>query len=609
MPPPRSHRPRPRGKSRDVPFLDPVRLAVAAMDRIRSVAKKSGRIERMGLPISAEARAEVLALEPSIPPSYLAALAEHATVGGSEIFYGPDAIRAAMRDLPRRGADAARYFPFGELHGGIVSFDRVPREDSQAAPPGEWAVVALHPSGRVDPISETFAHWLDSIADEREEQIAFALSLPDPLLRVLTDLGFRPNVERIRYLLDSSDEEALTMLLGARAMREASGTSGRLYDATGKAHLVLDAYDFSLTVTLRVGERVFQADEVFRWLRSFRDEDLLGRHDANAAPSHIDRVRDLRKAEPEAATAIRGTFAMHALPAPDREFVSGAGGSADMFWVAARAREGYSLLYTVEKGTLRRAQRSPHTIHRLHMTQHGELWASGDTHAIRFAGGSAKAYLIRSAESSAPRGIVGDQPIIWGSDFVAGFDGDRFGPFEPQPQLTPPDEQVRGVVTRGHEVFMLVCGELVGAVAWFDGTRWVPIEEAQMIDGDLVALDSDDHARYVLVADGQVLRVEIGMARAIPLPFGSEAFVTDARERRPLFDVKITAWGVVFATAGGIICCRDDDTTFYEAPNCDATARLERLGNEADSPLLACVGPHLWVWDGGVPTIVDTRKW
>ncbi len=600
--PPRSGPPKPRSKSQGAPFLDPLRLTMAAIDRIRGVAEKSGRLDRMGLPLGDDARAVLVALEPRLPESYLAALREHQSFAGDEELYAPDRIRVALDEVTRLGFDAARYFPIGALHGATVAFDR-----GVEAQPAEWAVVALRGGGSVGALADSFAHWMDAIADEREEQLAFALSMPDRLSRILVELGFRPSPDRIVYHVDTSDEDALALLLGARAMREARGASGRLFDATGRAHLTFDAFDFSLIVALRVGERVFTADDVFRWFRAFRDEDLMGR-EGGGPPSHPDRVRDMRRADPEIAAPLRGAFAMHAMPLPGRELIGGAGLHADAFFAVARSREGHSVVYTVEQGKLKRAQRTAEAVHHVHVTASGELWATGETQAIRFAGGSAKAFPIRALNHRAPRGIVGDQPLVWGPDFVAGFDGDRFPPFQPQPALTS-EEEVRGLVARGGAVYMLVVGEMVGAVACFDGTAWLPVTEEHMMDGDLVAIDADDSARYVLDARGQVFRSELGMPRALPLNFGHEAFVQDSRERRPLYDVKATAWGFVFATNGGIICSRDEDTVFYEAPNTDAPARVERLGTEPDSPLLVAIGPHLWVWDGGVPTIVDTRKW
>jgi hypothetical protein len=131
-----------------------------------------------------------------------------------------------------------------------------------------------------------------------------------------------------------------------------------------------------------------------------------------------------------------------------------------------------------------------------------------------------------------------------------------------------------------------------------------------VLEGDLCALDDDDDARYVLTRDAELYRCDSEATRAVALPLQHEAFMTTTGERRPLVDAKVTAWGLVFATTGGIIVCpSNEDPIFYEAPNADTSARISRLGAETDAPLLVTIGAHLWVWDGGVPTVVDTRTW
>ena len=72
----------------------------------------------------------------------------------------------------------------------------------------------------------------------------------------------------------------------------------------GRASLSLNLDEFSLAVSVRTGIYVFEAEDVFRWLRYFRDENFFG--ESTKEPSHPDAVRDLRKAPREAAAMRRG---------------------------------------------------------------------------------------------------------------------------------------------------------------------------------------------------------------------------------------------------------------------------------------------------------------
>src|SRR5262249_53454465 len=92
-------------------------------------------------------------------------------------------------------------------------------------------------------------------------------------------------------------------LLGRAHTREVRGQVDRLFDSSGKASLTLNVDEFTLAVSLRTGIYVFEAEDVFRWLRYFRDENFFG--DQAKEPSHPDNVRDLRRAR-AAARPARG---------------------------------------------------------------------------------------------------------------------------------------------------------------------------------------------------------------------------------------------------------------------------------------------------------------
>jgi hypothetical protein len=67
--------------------VDPTRVALAALERIRTVLVKSGYQERLGEPLSMKelaAQAQLLGTE--LPPSYVAAMRVSSKIGEPELF-------------------------------------------------------------------------------------------------------------------------------------------------------------------------------------------------------------------------------------------------------------------------------------------------------------------------------------------------------------------------------------------------------------------------------------------------------------------------------------------------------------------------------------------
>jgi hypothetical protein len=169
------------------------------------------------------------------------------------------------------GEEAMRYAPFCRGSEHVVCFDKGggKRLVSAMRHQGELPIVEWR-DGSASPVAAHFGEWLDSIADEREDAVETAAMMPQRLKRLLYELGFRfeyPVVGRV----ETGDSAAILELIGSQLARTVTGDVDRLFDATGKALLTLNVDEFTLTATLRTGTYTFEAEDVFRWLRTFRD--------------------------------------------------------------------------------------------------------------------------------------------------------------------------------------------------------------------------------------------------------------------------------------------------------------------------------------------------
>ncbi len=108
--------------------------------------------------------------------------------------------------------------------------------------------------------------------------------------------------------------------------------------------------------------------------------------------------------------------------------------------------------------------------------------------AIRFQTGTARAFPLRRASRGRAWwygiGGAGGRVVAYGAGALLQFDGTSFVPFQPDPQVEA-NEAIVAIAAGAHsgtgssrEMAMLVCGDQVGAVARFDGRKWLPIGEA-----------------------------------------------------------------------------------------------------------------------------------
>ncbi len=606
--------------------VDPSRLATAAMERIRTVLLRAGHGDRIGAPITPlEILARADLLGQPLPPSYAAAMRMVGTIGDPERFLTSNEMRDAIADLSRNKPtrEAERYVPFVQLADRYLCFDT-----EEVAPAGELPIVEwVHGSPR--PRYRNFGELLDGVADLREESLEHAAVIPPRLRTILLDLGFRfdyPVVGR----LETGDTAAIRELLGNVLAREIMGDAGRLFDSSGKASLTLNVDEFTLAVSLRTGIFIFEAEDVFRWLRHFRDENFFG--DTAKEPSHPDQVRDLRKAPREPPLVLRGTSEVQGLPAREHQFRGATGKSADDFHLLGRtggvSERSSSLILHVVKGKVQDAHAVDEPLNGLHVTPDGTIWGlSMAGTAIRFIDGNAKTFpLLRPTRGRSwwyGIGGDGDRVLVWGAGALLVWDGDAFSPFYPDAGLDDA-ESVPALVCHKAEIAMLVCGDRMGAVARFDGRKWIPIGETQVIEGALADLDVWRGVAVVLTRDGHVFRSEDGAPRPVDWDEGQQAFLNEAGGRRPTHALRCFDGGALLASDGGVIAVGAGEPIFHAAPQSREQARLVRVGGASgmslrqgtqtpsdvpDSGIVALVGPHVWMWREGAFQVVDVHEW
>ncbi len=595
--------------SRARPRVDATRLAVASLERIRGV------VERKGKALAPPAGDQELddrerMLRKPLPPSYRAVMQRAAGFGGRDVL-----LDAQGMTEKRRFIESTALIPFAESRDEdrIYCFDR-----KKEGAGGELPVLAWH-EGKAEPVADTFAEWLDGVADRLEEQLATAADIPASLRSLLLHLGFvfdDPIVGR----LETGDVPAVEELIGPEIADKVRGPHNRLFDSSGKASLTLNLDEFSLAASLRTGIFVFSAEDVFRWLRWFRDENFFG--DAPKQPSHPDHARDLRRAPREPPLVLRGVVTVSALPALRHSFRAASGPSASDFYLLGRtastSQHASSLLLHVVGGAVTTAHAIDEPLSDVHVAQDGTLWGLVPTGvAIQFAAGSARAFPLQRAGKGRAWwygiGSAAGRVVAWGAGALLEFDGTSFVPFHPDANLEP-SESVVALAGAPRGLSMLVCGESVGAVARFGGHDWAEISEDDVIDGLPIDLDVWREVAVVLEKDGRIFRVEAGAPpRPVLWDIRQEAFRTEAGGLRPVHAIRGVDGGALLASDGGVVVVGSGDPVFYAAPGTGEPARLARLGGPAaggkDLGIAVLCGPHAWVWQNGAMSVLDMRSW
>jgi hypothetical protein len=592
--------------------MDPTRMALAAADRLRTLFARTHKLDRLGSSTTMRELAQRAALlERALPPSYVATARLISSIDGPEKLLDAAEMARTRAEIAQKltHADAKRYVPFASLESGaLAAFDiQSPTED------GEFPVVQVLGHETPRSLARNFGEWLDDVSDAREEQLERAAVLPASLRRLLVDLGFKfedPIVGR----LETGDIAAVEELLGPERTREIRTSADRLFDSSGQASLTLNVDEFSLAVSLRTGIFVFEADEVFRWLRTFRDENFFG--DGGRAPSHPDAVRDLRRAPREPPLVLRGVIEVRCLPARRHTFRAASGRSADDFHLLGRTSStsdrAPSVILHVVRGQVLRAEAASEPLNDIYVTPSGTIWAlSLSGTAVRYEHGVATSYALQRPTKGRPWwygiGGEGNRVFVWGAGALLEWKKGVFVPFTPDAELAE-DESVLSFMMEEGQISMLVSGDRVGAVARFDGKSWQPISESSVIDGMLADLDVWRGVAIVLGRSGDVWRTEEGVPRPVVWDKRQQAFLGEQGSPRPMHHVRGYDGGALLASDGGIVAVGTSEPLFYSA-GIRGPSRLARVGTDRDAGIVALSGPNAWLWKNGAFEVLDVREW
>jgi len=607
--------------------VDPTRVALAALERIRTILVKSGHEDRLGEPLSMkELAAQGQLLGTELPPSYVAAMRVASKIGEPDTFLLADEMaREAKAIFDFGGEEARRYTPFCRTSDRIVCFDTGGgrRQVTTVRHQGELPIVDWS-DGSANPVAAHFGEWLDMVADAREESIENAAKMPQRLKRLLYELGFRfeyPVVGR----LETGDVEAVEELIGKELSRTVRADVDRLFDSSGKASVTLNVDEFTAAISLRTGIYVFEAEDVFRWLRHFRDENFFS--DAVTVPSHPDNVRDLRRAPREPPLVHRGVLHVPVLSATRHVFRAASGPSASDFYLLGRtastSETAPSVVLHIVDGLVATSHNVDEPLNDLFVARDGTMWGLTTTHAVRFGGGRAQSFPLQRPSRGRPWwygiGGGGDRVLVWGTGALLEFDGKSFVPFEPDAMLDD-SESVVALVSHGLRLSMLVCGDQMGAVARFDSVQWQPITEDQVIEATLADLDVWRGSAYVLDREGNVWKVDKGPPRRIPLPTTHQAFMSEAGTRRPFYAVRAHDAGLLLASNGGVLAAGSSgNPVFHAVPGGRDPVRLVRVGalgatggpegGDEEVGTVALAGPNVWLWRGDGFTALDMHEW
>jgi hypothetical protein len=286
------------------------------------------------------------------------------------------------------------------------------------------------------------------------------------------------------------------------------------------------------------------------------------------------------------------------------------------------------LLLHVTGGTVSEAQALDVPLTQLHVADDGAIWGlSEDGAAVRLQKSGSRTYRLDrpkgppGAHPGAARwcgiGGAGSRVMAFGAGALLAFDRDRFVPFEPQPNLEE-HETVIAMCALDDQLWMLVCGDGVGAVARFDGHAWLPIAEKELIEGELVDLDVWRGVAMVLDRRGEIWQVESTgdvAPRRVRWNRSQPAFRSDAGAGRPPHSVRGFDGGTLLGSDGGVVAVGSGDAVFHASDSPREAARVARVGGAG---LVALCGPNAWLWSygsGGARDVrdafwvIDTRDW
>lgn len=605
--------------------VDPSRFAVTAMDRIRKTLTAAGKANAFGSPVDeGDLTIREALLGDSLPPSYRSALAVASRIGSPFELLDADASATERERLDEAlGIDGDRYFPFCVEEETTYCFDTGQGATANSKPPpsndkrllGELPVVAFSEGSRSS-IARHFGEWIDAVADAREAALEHAASLPPRLKTLIEELGFAFTLPLVAEV-DTADADAVERLLGDQTVAELAREDGRVFGSNGRAKLTLNVDDFSLQCAIKDQSFSFDASDVFRWLRAFRNENFFSQEPPPA--NRLDTVRDLRDAIPDVVAGEDGSIALEELAATKYHFIGASGKSRNDFYLLGRAQtaeERTTLILHVVDGQVADALGHEEALDQFQVTPEGSMWGLSTGSAIRFAGGKARKFALKRPSGTEifwqGVGGGGSRLLAWGEGALLEFDGVSFAPFRPDAGLEP-SETIVSLVGDGSSISMLVCGSGMGAVARFEGSEWQPIPEERLIKGNLRDLDVWNDVPYVLARDGTIYRCEGDAPAVHNANRRHNAYMNDESRERNLLAVRSFERGLVLASEGGAIVVSDETPVFYGARSTPKKpARIARVGDPhsgQDSAIVLMCGPSVWIFADGAMRPIDLREW
>lgn len=582
--------------------VSPVRMALAAVRRIREVGFRLERKASIDQGVGAkELAAREAVVGRQLPPSYVAVLRHVTELGAPEELLDAAAMSLQQQEL-RRHPSGTRHLPFALSDGKLLCFDL----RGENAKGGELPVVAWN-KGYGVAVARNFAEWLDALADRREDRLAAAANVPPRLKALLIELGFG-FPRGLAAEVETADSDAVEALVGEDTV-DALLADGSLYDSTGKALLSLQLDDFSMRVRLREGFVDVVAEDVFPWLRTFRDEDFFADAPLPVEDEDLEnqvtqihlpsQVRDLRRAERRQPPRERGVVTLLSLAAQRHTFLDATGNEHDGVYLLGRVVGALrSLILRIEGNKVASARYVDEALTRIHLADDGALWALGGTYAHRFHGFEQERFaLIRPTEGPTnwlDLGGDGERVLVWGAGALLAFDGKSFVPFAPDLALHPA-ETVLAVEPRDDSIAALVAREGFGAIAHFDGDRWLPIVEDSLVHGAPLDLHTFAGQEWVLEAQGAIYTQSGDAApRLVPLSRTAPAFSDGAGKPRPLYELLPGRLGLLMASQGGFLFAPSGaEATFYRGQGEHLRARLCHVGGSAGLTL-ALLGGAVW---------------
>jgi hypothetical protein len=201
--------------------------------------------------------------------------------------------------------------------------------------------------------------------------------------------------------------------------------------------------------------------------------------------------------------------------------------------------------------------------------------------------------------------------FVWGRGTLLVFDGQAFVPFTPDARLDP-QEDVIAVAAQAGKLQLLVFEDGMGALAYFDGLGWVPIQEEHVMHGPLADMDVRSGSPLVVSRSGAAYRLDARRPRQLLWDTDAHAFRTEIGGRRPFHSVREIDGGALVGTDGGVIHVRPpQEPVFYGAAKVREPVRLVRVGpaGAAEEGIVALSGGNAWLWHEGRMDVIDLSDW